>query len=154
MTEHHTKKSIVGWREAIAVPSLGVEEVIAKVDTGARTSAIHAFFVEPFTGKDGRDWVRFGLHPLRKKQEPELIVEAPIKDRRAVSDSGGHTEERYVIETELHVGDVKVMAEVTLTDRETMAYRMLLGRTALRGHFIVDSDLSYACSEPKLHPKD
>lgn len=154
MTELQTKKCIVGWREAISIPALGVEEVIAKVDTGARTSAIHAFFVEPFTGPDGRDWVRFGLHPLRKKQEPELIVEAPVKDRRNVSDSGGHIEERYVIETELEVGDVKVTAEVTLTDRENMAYRMLLGRTALRGHFIVDSDLSYACSTPRLHPKD
>lgn len=154
MTELQTKKRIVGWREAIAIPSLGVDEVIAKVDTGARTSAIHAFFVEPFTGKDGRDWVRFGLHPLRKKPAPELIVEAPVKDRRKVSDSGGHVEERYVIEAELLVGEEKVTAEITLTDRESMAYRMLLGRTALRGHFIVDSDLSYACSTPRLHPKD
>lgn len=154
MADLKAKKQIVGWREAISIPSLGVEEVIAKVDTGARTSAIHAFFVEPFTGDDGRDWVRFGLHPLRKKQAPELIVEAPIKDRRPVSDSGGHTEERYVIETELHIGAAKVIAEVTLTDRESMAYRMLLGRTALRGNFIVDSDLSYACSSPHLHPLD
>lgn len=154
MKHAETSKRIVGWREAIAIPALGVEEIIAKVDTGARTSAIHAFFVEPFTGDDGRAWVRFGLHPIRKQQHPELVVEAPVKDRRQVSDSGGHTEERYVIETELHVGDEVVLAEVTLTDRESMAYRMLLGRTALRGHFIVDSDLSYACSEPKLHPAD
>jgi len=154
MTENNTQKRIVGWREAISIPSLGVEEIIAKVDTGARTSAIHAFFVEPFTGADGKEWVRFGLHPIRKEQQPEITVEAPVKDRRQVSDSGGHTEERYVIETELHVGDEKVVAEVTLTDRESMAYRMLLGRTALRGHFIVDSDLSYACSTPRLHPAD
>jgi len=148
MTEFSTKKRVVGWREAISIPALGVEEVIAKVDTGARTSAIHAFFVEPFIGKDGKNWVRFGLHPVRKQQQPELIVEAPIKDRRPVSDSGGHTEERYVIETELHIGDERLLAEITLTDRESMAYRMLLGRTALRGHFLVDSDLSYACSTP------
>lgn len=154
MTEPKTQKRIVGWREAISIPDLGVEEVIAKVDTGARTSAIHAFFVEPFTGHDGKAWVRFGLHPIRKQQQPELIVEAPVKDRRAVSDSGGHVEDRYVIEAELHIGREKVIAEVTLTDRESMAYRMLLGRTALRGHFIVDSDLSYACSTPHLHPID
>ncbi len=154
MTENPKHKRTLGWREALSIPSLGVEEIIAKVDTGARTSAIHAFFVEPFTATDGCDWVRFGLHPLRKEQQPELIVEAPVKDRRQVSDSGGHTEERYVIEATLNIGDEAVIAEITLTDRESMAYRMLLGRTALRGHFIVDPDLSYACSTPRLHPND
>ncbi|OOV86704.1 ATP-dependent zinc protease family protein [Oceanospirillum linum] len=152
MTENPIHKRTLGWREALSIPSLGVEEIIAKVDTGARTSAIHAFFVEPFKAADGRDWVRFGLHPLRQEQQPELVVEAPVKDRRQVSDSGGHSEERYVIETVLKIGDETLVAEVTLTDRETMAYRMLLGRTALRGRFIVDPDLSYACSAPQRHP--
>ncbi|OPX57117.1 Uncharacterized conserved protein [Oceanospirillum multiglobuliferum] len=149
-----TEKKVVGWREAICLPALGVDEVIAKVDTGARTSALHAYFVEPFTKENGEEWVRFGLHPIRKQQTPELIVEAKVKDRRKVSDSGGHSEDRYVIETDLLLGNQTVRAEITLTDRESMAYRMLLGRTALRGHFIVDSDLSYALSKPQSHQID
>ena len=144
------KKKTVGWREYVAFPELGIDEVIAKVDSGAKTSALHTFFIEPFTGKDGRDWVRFGLHPVRKKETPEVIAEALVKEIRNVSDSGGHVEARYVIETEFVVGDTRFKAELTLTNREKMAYRMLLGRTALREHFVVDCDLSYAQKKPVL----
>lgn len=142
------KKKTVGWREYVAFPDLGIEQVIAKVDSGAKTSALHTFFIEPFTGQDGREWVRFGLHPVRKKQTPEVIAQAPVKEVRNVSDSGGHIEARFVIETEFVVGDTRFMAELTLTNREKMAYRMLLGRTALREHFVVDCDLSYAQQKP------
>ncbi|WP_028299835.1 ATP-dependent zinc protease family protein [Oceanospirillum beijerinckii] len=144
------KKKTVGWREHVAFPELGIDEVIAKVDSGAKTSALHTFFIDPFKGSDGRDWVRFGLHPVRKKETPEVIAEAPVKEIRNVSDSGGHVEARYVIETEFVVGNTRFMAELTLTNREKMAYRMLLGRTALRDHFVVDCDLSYAQKKPAL----
>ena len=143
-------KKTVGWREYVAFPDLGIEQVIAKVDSGAKTSALHTFFIEPFTGEDGREWVRFGLHPIRKQQTPEVITQAVVKDKRNVTDSGGHIETRYVIETEFVVGSTRFMAELTLTNREKMAYRMLLGRTALREHFIVDCDLSYEQKKPVL----
>jgi hypothetical protein len=151
MTLTTMNKKIVGWRERVGFPLLGVNEVIAKVDSGAKTSALHTFFIEPFEGEDGKEWVRFGLHPVRKEQTPEVIVEYPVKEKRNVSDSGGHIEYRYVIETELVVGDTRFTAEVTLTNRENMAYRMLLGRTALRQHFLVDCDLSYEQGCPVLN---
>ncbi len=142
------EKKLLGWREKVALPALGIEQVVAKVDTGAKTSALHTFFIEPFTRNDGSEWVRFGLHPVRKQQTPEVIAEAPVKEKRNVSDSGGHIETRFVIETEFVVGNTRFLAELTLTNREKMAYRMLLGRTALREHFIVDCDLSYEQKEP------
>jgi len=126
----------------MTLPELGIGRIKTKVDTGARTSALHAFYVEPYL-LQGKPWVRFGVHP--EQSDRELVVEckAPIKDRRVVSDSGGHQEERYVIDTLLGVGAYRWNAEITLTDRDTMKFRMLLGRTALQGRFLVDPDVSY-----------
>lgn len=132
----------LGWREWVALPDLGIPAVKAKLDTGARTSALHAYFVEPFE-EDGISKVRFGIHPLRRRTEIEIICVAVVKDRRMVSDSGGHREKRFVIETQVQVGDQTWLAEVTLTDREGMLFRMLLGRTALAGKFSVDPAGSY-----------
>ena len=132
----------IGWREWMALPDLGLPAIKAKIDTGARTSALHAWFIEPFK-KGGQDYVRFGLHPLQKDRSIERICVAPVKDKRVVTDSGGHQELRYIIETTLQVGDVTSTIEMTLTDRETMRFRMLLGRTALAGNFIVDPDKSF-----------
>jgi len=125
-------KTTIGWREWLALPKLNIPAIKAKVDTGARTSALHAFFVEPFT-KDGQQMVRFGVHPLQKRQDVEVICEARVKDFREISDSGGHREMRYVIETEILLGELSKRIEMTLTNRDNMKFRMLLGRTAMDG---------------------
>lgn len=130
----------LGWREWVALPDLDIPAIKAKLDTGARTSALHAFYVEAFKQETR---VRFGIHPLQRREEPEFHCEADLIDRRLVADSGGHRELRYVIRTVLELGDRRKSIELTLTDRETMLFRMLIGRTALRGWARVDPARSY-----------
>jgi hypothetical protein len=132
---------VIGWREWLALPELHVPYIKAKIDTGARTSALHAFFVEPFI-KDDQQMVRFGVHPLQKRLDVEIFCEAPVKDFREVSDSGGHREMRYVIETEILLGEYSRRIEMTLTNRDNMKFRMLLGRTAMEGLQVIP-DQSY-----------
>lgn len=133
----------IGWREWVALPDLGIPRIKAKVDTGARTSALHAFSVEPYTDDAGVDRVRFSMHPAQRDQETVVYCDAVVKDRRVVRDSGGHETERFVIETPVQVGTQTFPAEITLTDRDNMMFRMLLGRTAMNGRFAVDPQSSY-----------
>jgi len=132
----------IGWREWVALPDLGLPAIKAKIDTGARTSALHAFYVEPFTS-GGQPRVRFGIHPLQRRKSPVLHCEAPLLDRRRVSDSGGHHELRYVIETSLTLGPESWPIEVTLTNRDTMVFRMLIGRTGLPKRTAIEPAKSY-----------
>ena len=140
-------KPVLGWREWVALPELGIEAIKAKVDTGARTSALHAFRVEAFE-RGGEAWVRFSMHPLQNNDEHVVECEARVLDQRQVRDSGGHTELRYVIETTILIGGNATPAELTLTDRDTMKFRMLLGRTAIRRHYLVDPGRSYLSRPP------
>lgn len=133
----------LGWREWLALPELGIDRIKAKVDTGARTSCLHAFYIESYR-RGGDDRVRFGVHPLQRNDRNVVDCDARVLDRRRVTDSGGHREERFVIETRLVLLDFDDRVELTLTNRDTMQFRMLLGRTALvAGGFLVDPGASY-----------
>ena len=145
---NHKEIKTLGWREWISLPELGVSRLKCKVDTGAKTSALHAFYVEPYDD-NGKRRVRFGLHPHQGSSKKVIHCEAEVFDEREVSDSGGHKELRIVIRTPLIIGDEQIMADLTLTNRDTMRFRMLLGRRAMEGRYTVDPSASYLVGKPK-----
>lgn len=139
-----SKKIIIGWTEWFAFNDLGLPAIKAKIDTGAKTSSLHAFNIKPFM-RDGREYVKFQIHPLQKNQKITRICIAPIIDHRFVSDSSGKKEKRYVIESLLTIGEITLNIEITLSNRDTMAFRMLLGREAIKkSNMIVDVSKSFA----------
>ena len=135
-------KPTIGWREWIALPELGVEAIEVKVDTGARSSALHAFDLRSFE-EDGGERVRFTIHPSRDDEVESLMVECPVVARRWVTSSSGHRTRRPVIRTMVELLGQAWPIEVTLTNRDSMGYRMLLGRQAIQRRFLVDVSKSY-----------
>ena len=140
---------LIGWREWLALPALGLPEVKAKIDTGALSSSLHVENLETFE-RDGRTWLRFAVAP-RRRGGRLYRCEAPASDRRDVTDSGGRTTRRWFVHTDIALGGRRFRAEMNLTDRGDMLFPMLLGRTALRGRFRIDPQLSYACG--RLRPR-
>jgi hypothetical protein len=132
----------IGWREWVGLPEFGVESIKAKVDTGARTSSLHAFDLEEFR-KGSTAMVRFKIHPEQRNAQREKTVEAKVKDWRGVRSSSGEVEHRPVILTQIEIFGDRWEVELTLTRRDAMGFRMLLGRQAIRGHLVVDPGRSY-----------
>jgi len=126
----------LGWKEWGSLPQLGIERIHMKVDTGAKTSCLHAFKLEPFE-RDGQQWLTVYMHPHQDSLY-EHSFQVPVYEQREVTDSGGHTEVRYVIRSQLKLGQFDQTVELTLTNRDTMKFRMLLGRQAMRHNFVVD----------------
>jgi hypothetical protein len=140
------KRKILGWREWVSLPELGISSIKAKIDTGARTSALHAFSLRVFKEGD-QDKVTFDIHPVQYDFTQVTTCIADIIDKRWVTDSGGHREERYVICTPICIGGQCWPIEVTLTERDTMLFRMLLGRSAIRKRYRVDPARSFISAE-------
>ena len=132
----------LGWREWVGLPALGIPLIKAKIDTGARTSALHAFELRPFSFR-GQQRVEFRIHPQQRDRLQVIICTADVIDERMVTDSGGHKEQRFVINTRLSLGMHSWLIETTLTARDDMQFRMLLGRTAIKGRARVDPARSY-----------
>src|SRR5215207_1723117 len=132
----------IGWREWVGLPDLRVGAIKAKVDTGARTSALHAYNIAPFRRK-GALWLRFELHPIQRSEAMKVTCEARAVDERTVRNSGGGVERRYIIRTLLKIGENVWPIEVALANRDQMGFRMLLGRTALEGRALIEPGRSY-----------
>lgn len=133
---------VIGWREWLALPDLGVARIKAKVDTGARSSALHAFDVRRFHRR-GRQMVRFKVHPLQRDAVQAIDAEAELIEERLVRSSSGRQELRPVIRATVELMGQTWAIELTLADRDVMGFRMLLGRQAIRGRFVVDPGRSF-----------
>lgn len=140
-------KVILGSEEWCSFPELGIPTIKARVDSGAKTSAMHALNIAPFI-KNDTNWVKFDINPIQNNIKTIIHCEAPLVDKRIVKSSSGFREHRYVIQTSLKIGDAKWPIEMTLTNRDSMGFRMLLGREAMSGRVLVDPEQKYLLGQP------
>jgi ribosomal protein S6--L-glutamate ligase len=140
-------KVIVGSEEWCSFPHLGIHAVKARVDSGAKTSALHAINISPFQ-KDEENWVKFDINPIQNNTKTVIHCQAPLVDKRVVKSSSGFREQRYVIRTEIQIGETHWEVELTLTNRDSMGFRMLLGREAMSGRLLVDPEQKYVLGQP------
>ena len=138
----HTDRPCLGWREWVGLPEWCVPFVKAKLDTGARTSSLHAFDLHTYD-LDGLQRVRFQIHPWQRSIRDQVAADAPVVAWRSVKSSSGRADERPVVLTTVCLAGTTLEAEVTLTRRDEMGFRMLIGREALRSRFVVDPGVSY-----------
>ena len=143
---------IIGWREWIVLPDLGIKFVKAKIDTGARSSCLHAFNIEIFHQQQTK-WVRFDVHPVQRNDDWVVQASAPVFDMRSVRSSSGESQIRPVIKTTVVLMGHRIEIELTLADRNQMGFRMLLGREAFRRRFLIDPGTSYLGGVPKKKKK-
>lgn len=146
MTQRRPKtKPLVGWREWVSLPDLSPVPVKAKIDTGARTSTLHAFELE-LSERHGQPWAEFEIHPIQRSRAQPSAVSCPVREFKRVRSSTGHSQDRPVIRTIIQIGEHRFDIDVTLTSRDDMGFRMLLGRGAIRRRFWVEPGRSF------LHP--
>jgi hypothetical protein len=138
---------LIGWREWVALPDFGISEIKAKVDSGARSSSLHAYNIKVFERRN-EQWVRFGVHPVQKNSKIAVQVESPIVEFRSVRNSSGLARIRPVILTHVELMNMCWLVELTLAGRDNMGFRMLLGREAFRGRFLVDGGRSFYGGRP------
>ena len=152
--ESMTKSSlpVIGWREWVGLPDLGIRRIKAKVDTGARSSSLHAFDLEDFE-RDDEMWVRFSIHPVQRKSDKTVEAEAQVLEYRSVRSSSGKASMRPVIVTNICLLGLSWPIELTLANRDSMGFRMLLGREAFRRRFLVDAGNSYYGGKPARKKK-
>ncbi len=142
----------IGWREWIKLPDFHDVKVKAKIDTGARSSSIHAFDIQRFEHK-GSDYIRFSLHPNQRDEKNVVVCEAELLEYRTVRSSGGHESRRPVVITHVELMGKRWPVELTLANRKVMGFRMLLGREGMRGRFVVDPAASYLGGKKKKRKK-
>lgn len=155
-TSRIAERPVIGWREWLALPGLNVPAIKAKIDTGARSSSLHAFDIKKFQ-QDGRTRVRFAVHPVQRNTRVTVTMEADVLEMRRVRSSGGHETVRPVILTQVQLLGRLWEIELTLASRDTMGFRMLLGRQAVRERFLIDPGHSYSGEQPvslrELYPE-
>ncbi|WDI40735.1 ATP-dependent zinc protease family protein [Bremerella sp. P1] len=142
------KLPIIGWREWVQLPELGIAKIKAKIDTGARSSSLHAYDLK-YEERDGKQWVRFKVHPRQRNTTEQVVAESPVLEFRKVRSSNGQVTKRPVILTKVELLGELFEIEITLANRDSMGFRMLLGREAYRGRMLVDSGASYLSGVPK-----
>lgn len=146
MKQKLVKKQIIGWREWVGFPELGIDRIKAKIDTGARSSALHAYDIETYKTRTGKQRVKFAVHPLQKNNRIIVTCHADLIDQRVIKSSSGQKELRTTVLTELQMGEASWPIEITLTNRDTMGFRLLIGRTAIKKLFLVDPQKSFLVS--------